>query len=110
MGSNLLTVQSTLTCPHGGMVAAIPGSPRVSMGGATTVYASDSFTIAGCPFAPGGVPNPCMTVQWAQPSTDSSGPSANTLTEDSVGFCLSAAGALQGSVLIQATQGQVSGI
>lgn len=108
MGANLLTVASVLMCPHGGTVQAIPSSPRVSMGGASVVYASDTFIVAGCPFVP-VAPMPCVLVQWAQPSLDSAGPAAQTLTENSVGFCFSAEGALQGMVMIQATQGMVSG-
>jgi hypothetical protein len=108
MGANLLTVASVMTCPHGGTVVAIPNSPRASMGGAIVVYAADTFIIAGCPFIP-VLPMPCVSVQWAQPAVSSAGPSAPTLTEDSVGFCLGAEGGVQGMVLIQATQSMVSG-
>lgn len=108
MGANLLTVASVMMCPHGGTVVAVPNSPRATMGGATVVYASDTFTIVGCAFVP-VAPMPCVLVQWAQPALASAGPSAPTLTEDSVGFCIGATGAMQGTVLIQATQALVSG-
>jgi hypothetical protein len=108
MPAGLLTAQTVMTCPHGGMVTAIPNSPRVSMAGAPAVYAADSFMVDGCPFAP-GAPQPCTTVRWQVASQTGSGAGAATLTLDSVGFCYGATGALQGMVLIQATQAMVSG-
>lgn len=100
--AGLLTTASTLTCPHGGMVSAIPSS-TITAGGNPIVLATDTFTIAGCAFAP-VVPHPCVLVQWQLPTQRSTGQSTPTLTESSVGFCMAADGAIQGSVLVQATQ------
>jgi hypothetical protein len=108
MPGGLLTAQTVMTCPHGGAVVAIPNSPQVSMGGAPAVYATDTYLVAGCPFAP-VVPQPCTTVQWQVASQTGSGGGSAALTLDSVGFCYGATGALQGMVLIQATQSLVTG-
>jgi hypothetical protein len=105
----LLTTASTLMCPHGGMVSAIPSSGRVTVAGAAAVLATDTFTIAGCAFAP-VIPHPCVLVQWQLPAQRSTSGGLATLTEDSVGFCVAADGAIQGPVLIQATQQQSSSL
>lgn len=109
MSGALLTAQAQLTCPHGAMVTIIPASPKVSLGGATAVYATDTFIVAGCPFVIVAVPSPCVQVQWQLPSQTGSGGGNPTLTMDSVGFCFAATGAIQGSVLIQSTQNPVTG-
>ena len=48
----LLTQSSTMMCPHGGTVTAIPGNTRVQAAGAPVLRTSDTFIIVGCPFAP----------------------------------------------------------
>ena len=106
--SALLTAAATMLCPHGGTVLAIPGSSRASAG-APILRVSDTTTIAGCAFAPGGVPSPCVTVQWTAPAGRVQHGGDPVLTEASVGLCLAATQAPQGSVLIAATQARVSG-
>jgi hypothetical protein len=105
----LLNVSSILTCPHGGLVSAVPSSASVTVGGAPIVLATDTFTIAGCPFAP-GAPHPCVLVQWQLPAARSKSGSIATLTAESVGLCMAADGAVQGTVLVQSTQSQVTGL
>jgi hypothetical protein len=106
----LLTTASMLMCPHGGTVSAITSNTQVNAGGSPLVRASDTFVIAGCPFTlPGSVPSPCMTVQWISPDTRSQVASDFTLSEASVGLCLAATQAPQGTVLINSTQEQVTG-
>jgi hypothetical protein len=101
--AGLLTSASNLMCPHGGMVVAVPSSGRVTAGGAPLVLATDTFVVAGCAFAP-VVPHPCVLVQWQLPAQRSLSGSVATLTEASVGFCTAADGAMQGPVLVVATQ------
>jgi hypothetical protein len=107
---DFLTAASTLTCPHGGTVTAVPANEQVSLDGDPIVLATDAFTVEGCAFAPGGVPNPCVEVQWIVPAARSAADGAETLTTDSVGLCLADDGAPQGPVLIQDTQFVVSGL
>lgn len=104
--SGLLTAASTMMCPHGGTVLATPGSARASAG-APILRVSDLCTIAGCAFAPGGVPSPCVTVQWTAPSGSVSHGGDPVLTQASVGLCLAATQAPQGTVQIASTQAQV---
>ncbi|GHJ47490.1 hypothetical protein Cs7R123_48320 [Catellatospora sp. TT07R-123] len=108
MSGSLLTTTATMTCPHGGTVTALPTQSRVTLGGGQAVYATDTFVVAGCPFAPVS-PHPCVRVQWQLTSQKGSGGEVAALTADSVGFCFAADGALQGSVLIQAAQTNVTG-
>jgi hypothetical protein len=109
MGS-FLTTSSVLQCPHGGSVSAMTTNTVTKAGGAFVVTQSDTFTIAGCPFTlPGGVPSPCVTVQWITSSLSSTVQSNNALTTESQGLCLAGSRAPQGTVLVSTTQTQVSG-
>ena len=104
-----LTTASTLMCPHGGSVSAIPGSTRVRLGGAAIVLATDTFLVGGCAFAP-VAPHPCVQVNWIVTVQRATADSAQPLTTDSVGLCAAADGAPQGPVMIVATQPRVSGL
>ena len=107
--SGLLTVDSVLMCPHGGSVQAIPSSADAQTSGSPLVTASDTFLIAGCTFVIGVVPSPCLSVQWVQPAMNSSVDGNPTLTMASVGLCLAATQAVQGTVIVAQTQPNVSG-
>lgn len=103
----LLTTASALMCPHGGMVTAVPSSGRVTAEGAPIVLATDTFTIAGCAFAP-VAPHPCVLVQWQMPAQRSTSAGVPTLTEANLGMCMAGDGAVQGPVIVQATQQKAS--
>jgi hypothetical protein len=104
----LLTVASSMMCPHGGTVTATPGSTRATAG-APVLCGSDTFVIAGCAFAPGGVPHPCVSVNWVSTATRVKHGGALVLNQSSVGLCVAGDQAPQGTVLINSTQAQVSG-
>jgi hypothetical protein len=104
-----LTAQSTLMCPHGGIVSPIPANPSITLGGSPVVVSTDTFPIGGCTFNV-VVPHPCVLVQWIATAERGAASGAQFLTTDSVGLCVAADGAVQGTVLIQATQTQVSGL
>ncbi len=105
-----LTANSTLMCPHGGMVSPIPANSTVTLGGEPIVLASDTFPIAACIFNVAGAPHPCIQVQWVVTALRGAADEAAPLTTDSVGLCVAADGAVQGPVMIQATQPKVSGL
>jgi len=107
--ANLLNTSSIMMCPHGGTVSAVSSNTRVNAAGDPILRASDTFTIAGCPFVVGVVAHPCVQVQWVQPDTMSQVLSDFTLSEQSVGLCVAADMAVQGTVLVTFTQPQVSG-
>ncbi len=106
----LLSASAVLTCPHGGTVSAVPSSSKVTLGGDPIVLATDTFTIAGCAFTlPPAVPSPCVLVQWQSPAVKCASDGTPLLTTDSVGMCMAATGAVQGTALIQSTQTKASG-
>jgi hypothetical protein len=106
----LLTSASSLVCPHGGTVLATPSSAAVQAGGSPILTTADTFSIAGCSFVVGTVPQPCVSVQWIQPAAKSTRSGAATLTLASTGLCLGASQAPQGPVVISGTQSQASGV
>jgi len=107
--AGLLNTSSIMMCPHGGTVSAVSSNTRVKAAGDFVLRASDTFLIAGCAFVVGVVPHPCLQVQWVQPDLGSQVMSDSTLSEQSVGLCVAADQAAQGTVLITFTQPRVSG-
>jgi len=107
--SNLLTTSSMMMCPHGGTVNAISSNTKAKADGGYLLRSSDTFIIAGCPLNVAGAPHPCMQVQWVQTALKSKAIGDFTLTLDSVGLCVAADQAVQGTVLINTTQPKVSG-
>ena len=106
----LLTSSSVLMCPHGGTVSAVTSNAQVKAGGDFVLRQSDTFLVSGCPFViPPSTPQPCLQVQWVQAAVQTQVLNDFVLTEDSVGMCVSAEQAVQGTVLINSTQPQVSG-
>ncbi len=106
----LLNTATVMMCPHGGTVQAISSNTRASAGGAFVLRVTDTFIIAGCPFATPVGPHPCVQVQWVQTAERSKAVGDVTLTEASVGLCVAPDQAVQGTVLIIATQPRVSGL
>jgi hypothetical protein len=107
--AGLLNSSSFLMCPHGGTVQAITSNTRVKAAGDFLLRSSDTFTIAGCPFVIGTTPHPCVQVQWIQTDQKSQVMSNLTLSEESVGLCVAADQAPQGTVSVSFTQPRVSG-
>jgi hypothetical protein len=105
----LLNTASMLMCPHGGTVNAITSNTRVNAGGSPLVRSSDTFVIAGCAFSTPAGPHPCVQVQWMTTDLRSQVLSDSTLSEASVGMCLAADQAPQGTVIVSNTQEQVTG-
>jgi len=68
MAGGVLTITSTLMCPHGGSVQIISANTRVRIASTPAALATDQFLIVGCPFqipvGVGTIPSPCLTVQW----------------------------------------------
>ena len=106
MAGPSLTAGSTLQCPHGAAVQITPSNAHAKAGGDLLATAADTFVISGCPFAPGGTPMPCLTVQWTVTDQQVTAGAA-TLDQSSVGLCLNAAQAPQGPVVVVSTQSAV---
>lgn len=108
--AGLLTSASVLMCPHGGTVTASTSGPRPTAGGTPILLATDPCTVAGCSFTlPPSTPSPCVLVQWTVTNLDTTANEVPTLGEGSVGLCIGALGAPQGSVIVSTTQSQVTG-
>ena len=107
--ANLLNTSSIMMCPHGGTVSVTTTNTRANAGGGPILRASDTYLIVGCPFVLGIPPHPCVQMQWVMPDTRSRVLSDFTLSEQSLGLCVAADQAVQGTVLILATQPRVSG-
>jgi hypothetical protein len=83
----------------------------VQADGGFIATASDTFTIAGCPFqipATPPIPSPCLTVQWLVPDVMVTVDHQPSLSQSSTGLCLNAAQIPQGPVVISAAQAKVS--
>jgi hypothetical protein len=107
--AGLLNSSSVLMCPHGGTVQATSSNTRTKAAGDVVLRASDTFLVTGCPFVLGVVPHPCVQLQWVQPAEQSRAIGDFTLTEESVGLCVAADLAVQGTVSIVFTQPRVAG-
>lgn len=111
MAGNTITVTSTLQCPHGGTVQIISTNARVSADGNFIATMADTFVIAGCPFqipATPPIPSPCVSVQWLVPDTRVKVNGNLTLSQSSVGLCMSATQLPQGPVSIVGGQTRVT--
>ncbi len=88
----------------------ITSNARANADGSPIVRSQDTFLVSGCPFTlPGGTPHPCMRVQWVQRATRVQVLSDYVLTEASVGLCMAADGAAQGTVMVNSTQTKAAG-
>jgi hypothetical protein len=100
-----------MMCPHGGTVQVTTSNTRSKAVGDFLLRDSDTFQIVGCPFqVVPPTPHPCVSVNWSQPAAKSKAGGDATLTEQSVGMCVAADQAVQGTVQIVFTQPRVSGI
>ena len=106
MAGGILTLASSLQCPHGGQVQVIPTDPLASSRGASIATLADQVVVVGCPFvipAVVPIPSPCILVQWVagDPRTTANG--IPMLNQSSVGICIAATGAPQGPVVVAST-------
>jgi hypothetical protein len=99
MAGATLTTSSVMQCPHGGVVQVVPSNTRVRSGGSPILTTADAATVIGCPFIVALVPSPCVRVQWVTGDVKAQAGSS-TLSQSSVGLCMSAAGVPQGPVVI----------
>jgi hypothetical protein len=105
----ILDAGATITCPHGGQVTVTPRSTKVHLGGKPPLLVDDTAVVAGCAFNVSGAPSPCLRVQWLLPATKVTAESSPVLLSSSVGLCLNAGGAPQGTALVSGFQTRVQG-
>jgi hypothetical protein len=108
--SPLLTTTSTVMCPHAGTVQLFTSNTLALVENAPVLLLTDRHTITGCAFAPGGVPSPCLTVQWLTGTVQMTINQIPALLKSSVGLCLNALQVPQGTALVMQTQTQAMGV
>ncbi|HEU5003837.1 MAG TPA: hypothetical protein VFW71_13835 [Actinomycetota bacterium] len=91
-------------CPHGGQVTTISADARVLASGMPVALVGDQYLVAGCAFAPGGVPQPCVLVQWITPTVRALVAGQPAITQASAGLCIAANGVPNGPVTVVSTQ------
>ncbi|MCC8250472.1 PAAR-like protein [Saccharothrix luteola] len=96
MSGNLLHVNATVMCPHGGQATLLPSRTRVLASGQPVATLADVHTIAGCAFNVSGKPQPCVTIKWVTPSARITLDGQPALLQSSVGLCQSAEQVPQG--------------
>ncbi|MEV7084828.1 hypothetical protein AB0O07_02800 [Streptomyces sp. NPDC093085] len=112
MSGNLITTGSTISCPHGGRVAAVSGTASGATGvrvdGALLPAPGDAFRVTGCPHTVGGVPDPCLSVRWMP--VRSKGvvlvDGEPLLSDATAALCLNAALVPQGAPAVAAPSGR----
>jgi hypothetical protein len=110
VGAKILDTGCTIQCPHGGQATLTTANSEVKVGGNYALLATDMLTISGCTFTvPPGTPMPCLTIQWSAPATNVMVTEQPVLLDSSVGLCINATGAPQGTATVSGPQTKVSG-
>lgn len=104
----ILTTTSTVMCPHGGQAMLITSNTQALVDGAPMLLQTDVHPIVGCPFTPVAY-SPCVTIRWVTGATQTS-IGAPVLLQNSVGLCLNAAQAPQGTAIVVQVQQKAKGI
>jgi hypothetical protein len=94
-------------CPHGGQITAITSNGRVLVGGTPAVTQADTFLVAGCVFAVGPKPQPCLTARWLLVATRVTVMGQPVVIQGGTGLCYSAEQAPQGPPMVVSTQPRV---
>ena len=84
----LLHQGATILCAHAGQATPMVTDLRVKVGGQPIVVQSNTYSIAGCPFAPGGVPTPCVTGTWISAAVRVKASGQPVLLQDSQSTCV----------------------
>ena len=102
----LLHQGATVMCLHGGQAQATAPNPRVKVMGQPIVMQPTPHAVVGCPFAPGGVPTPCVTAQWITGAVRVKANGMPVLLQDSQAVCIPNGTGVQ----VVATQLRVKGM
>ena len=106
---SMLTTASTVMCPHGGMAQLITTNTEALIDGAPVLLQTDLHPIVGCPFTPVAY-TPCVLIRWVTAATKTTIHDVPVLLQTSVGLCLNAAQAPQGTAIVVQTQQTGKGI
>lgn len=110
MTGNLLTISSTIMCPHGGQAILFTSNTKVFAGGAPVLLESDVHPVIGCPFRIGPKYSPCIRIEWSLGSKSMQINGTKPLVQGSIGKCIGVEGAPQGVAIISQTQAKAAGL
>lgn len=104
----ILTTTSTVMCPHGGQAQLLTSNTEMLIDGAPALLQTDIHPIVGCPFTPVAY-SPCVAIRWVTAATQTAVRNVPVLLQTSVGLCLNAAQAPQGTALVVQVQQKAKG-
>lgn len=105
----ILTTSSTVMCPHGGLAQLFTSNTQALVDGAPILLLTDIHPIVGCPFTPVAY-SPCVSIRWVTAATQTLVQRVPVLLQTSVGLCLNAAQAPQGSAIVVQVQQKAKGV
>ena len=108
MTGPMLTTNSQIMCPHGGQASLLTSNAKVFAEAGAVLLETDVHPVAGCPFAIGTKPSPCVRIEWSAGATQVSVSGTPVLTQTSIGFCYSPENAPQGVAIVVNTQQKAS--
>jgi hypothetical protein len=109
--TNVVHVNTTISCPHGGSAMLNPADQRVTLTGQLAGSLAGRWTVVGCAFTlPNGTPQPCVMISWTTTAARVKISGSPAVTQVSQGLCLSAAQIPQGPPIVSATQQRAKGI
>lgn len=108
MPSPAVTIGAAIICPHGGAVAIASTNARVTAGGLPIATIADVFPVAGCAFAQGPQPLPCVSVLWTSAAQRVRINGQPPVLQTSTAVALRADGAANGPATAVATQTRVA--
>jgi len=108
MPGTLLTVGSTIMCPHGGQAQLVTTNANVFGPDGLLLLESDIHPIVGCPFTVGSKYSPCVKITWSAGASKLKVGGKSPLLETSAGKCIGAEGAIQGAAIVAVTQSKDS--
>lgn len=104
MPGSLMHVNATVTCPHGGQAMVVPAQSRVLVSEQPVATLAAVYTVAGCAFAVGPKPQPCVIVRWLVPSGRVQVGGSPALLSVPPGICQSAEQIPQGPAIVAVVQ------
>jgi hypothetical protein len=104
----ILTSASTVMCPHGGQALLLTTNTVALIDGSPALLQTDVHPIVGCPFTPVAY-SPCLTIRWITAATQTLVQQVPVLLQSSVGLCVNAAQAPQGTAIVVQVQQKAKG-
>jgi hypothetical protein len=105
----ILTTTSTVMCPHAGQAQLITTNTEAKVDGAPMLLQTDVHPVVGCTFTP-VVYSPCVAIRWISGAAQTQIRGVPVLLQNSVGLCLNAAQAPQGTALVVQVQTRATGV